>query len=178
MPRLLMQDIADAAPDAAPIFTAIKAKMGVVPNAYRAIGSSNPGMLDAVLQFDQTVHRGTLTRSEIELIKLVVSELSDCDYCLSAHTFIAKKLGLSREAILAARYGLPTGESRADCLVRFVRLLMTRHGVVPRVAVDGIRGAGFSDAQIIDVIGAITSITFTNLFNRVNDTPLDFPPAD
>jgi alkylhydroperoxidase family enzyme len=44
--------------------------------------------------------------------------------------------------------------------------------------VAAVQTAGYSDAQIVDTLLAIASITFTNLVNRVNDTVLDFPAAD
>jgi alkylhydroperoxidase family enzyme len=90
---------------------------------------------------------------------------------------MGKMTGLSPEAMLAARKGGATPDARLDALAGFVRSVVTTRGTVAQVVVDAFRGAGFSDAQVIDTLFAITSITFTNLVNRVNDTAVDFPAA-
>jgi uncharacterized peroxidase-related enzyme len=116
--------------------------------------------------------------ADIEVVKLVVSQTAGCDYCLAAHTLIGKKIGLDREAILALRQGRPSGDARNDALAKFVLHLITRSGTVQADVVNAIKKAGFTDEQIVDVTMAVASITFTNLFNRINDTTLDFPPVD
>lgn len=178
MTRLNTIDIAQATGPAANLFTAIKGAVGMVPNAYAAIGSNSPLALEAFLNLDGAVGKGSLSKKEVELVKLVVSAVSGCDYCLAAHTMIGKKSGLNREQILAFRQGAPSGDARLDALAAFVRSLVTTTGTASEAAVAQIKAAGFSDAQIVDTLLAISAITFTNLLNRVNDTVLDFPAAD
>ena len=40
-----------------------------------------------------------------------------------------------------------------------------------------IRAAGYNDAQIAETVQVMAQTVFTNLFNRVHRTPLDFPAA-
>jgi AhpD family alkylhydroperoxidase len=111
-------------------------------------------------------------------VKLVVSQNADCDYCLAAHTLIGKKTGLSKEDVLAIRHGTPSSNARLDTLANFTRELISTKGTLSATVFEKIKGAGFTDTQIVEIVLAITSITFTNLFNRINDTVVDFPPAD
>jgi AhpD family alkylhydroperoxidase len=111
-------------------------------------------------------------------VKLVVSQAAECDYCLAAHTLIGKKTGLSKEDILAIRRGTPSSDNRMDALASFTRELISTTGTTSASDVEKIKSAGYTDTQIVEIVLAITSITFTNLFNRINDTVLDFPPAD
>jgi len=108
----------------------------------------------------------------------VVSETVGCDYCLAAHTMMGKHAGLSREAILALRHGEASGDAKNDALAAFVRALATTSGTLPEEKLVAIRSAGYNDAQITDVALAMAAINLTNLFNRINDTTLDFPAAD
>jgi alkylhydroperoxidase family enzyme len=62
-------------------------------------------------------------------------------------------------------------------LVRFVRRLVLTRGTIRDEEFRAIRAAGFSDAQLVDISLALAVITFTNVFNRINDTTLDFPAA-
>ena len=175
MTRLFTQPVSDATGPAAQLFGAIKGAVGMVPNAFRDIGNNSPVALEAALQLDGALRKSSLSAKDIEVIKLAVSEAAACDYCLAAHTLIAGKAGLSAAAIHAARSGQPSGDVRYDALSAFARSLVTTRGTVDEAVVAAAKAGGISDAQIVDTLLAIASITFTNLFNRVNDTTLDFP---
>jgi alkylhydroperoxidase family enzyme len=58
-----------------------------------------------------------------------------------------------------------------------VRVLVTTHGTLLEGEVNAIREAGYTERQIVEIALAVTSITFTNLVNRINDTEVDFPAA-
>lgn len=178
MARLHTIDIAQATGPAADLFKGIKGAIGMVPNAFATVGTNSPVALQAFLNFDGAVAKGSLNAQEIETVKLVVSAVVECDYCLAAHTMIGKKSGLAREQILAFRRGEASGDARLDALAGFARSLVTTRGTVPAAAIAQVKAAGYSDAQIVDTLLAISAITFTNLVNRVNDTVLDFPAAD
>lgn len=177
MTRLHSATIAAATGHAAQLFAAVKAAVGVVPQAYVDIGSNSAPALDGALHLDAMQRQGTLAAQDVEIVKLVVSAANQCAYCLAAHTYVGQKLGLDMERIRAIRAAEPTGDARIDALVTFTRDLVTTAGTLPLQSVSTIRQAGFTDAQIVDVVLAITSITFTNLFNRINDTAIDFPAA-
>ena len=177
MNRLHSIPVAEATGQAAQLFAAINGAVGMVPNAYVGIGSNSPHALEAGLHLDAALKKGSLSGREIEAVKLVVSEVADCDYCLAAHTMIGKMHGLDAAAMTALRRGEASGDAKLDALASLARTLVETRGHVPADVLDAVRRAGYSDAQIVDVVLAITSITFTNLFNRLNDTPLDFPPV-
>jgi uncharacterized peroxidase-related enzyme len=178
MPRLKTIDMSEAAGRAAELFQAVKTAAGKVPNSYVAIGGNSPIALEAVLDLEASLKKSSLSTRDIEVVKLVVSQTTGCDYCLAAHTLVSKKIGLTRETILALRQARPSGNARDDALARFVLHLITTSGTVRTDVVTAIKLVGFTDTQIVDVAMAIATITFTNLFNRINDTTLDFPPAD
>lgn len=152
--------------------------MGKVPNAYATIGSNSPVALEAALNLDKALHNSSLSAREIEVIKLAVSAAAGCDYCLASHSLMGKRAGLSRDAIGALRAGSPTGEAAVDVLAGFARRLVGSAGTVPAAVLEEVRAAGYSDAQVVDTLLTVASITFTNLLNRVNDTVVDFPALD
>jgi len=178
MTRLYNPPVAEATGAAAQLFGAIKSAVGMVPNAYAALGNNSPVALEAALTLDGSVKKGSLSAKDVEVVKLAVSEAVECDYCVAAHTLFGKKLGLSREAILALRHGQPSGDVRNDALASFARYLATTRGTVPGEVLNAVKAAGITDTQIADLSMVIASITFTNIFNRINDTTVDFPAAD
>ncbi|HEY1148901.1 MAG TPA: carboxymuconolactone decarboxylase family protein [Pseudoduganella sp.] len=177
MSRLFNQAIDQATGDAAQLFAGIKKAVGMVPNAYATIGNNSPLALQAVLTLEATLGKSSLSAKDREIIKLAVSEDASCTYCLAAHTLFGQKAGLSTEQTIAIRHGQPSGDAKADALASFVHTLATTRGDAPTSAVDAVRAAGYTDQQIVDILLTMSSINFTNLFNRVNATELDFPAA-
>lgn len=178
MTRMNTIDVASATGPTGDLFTSIKRAMGKVPNAYASMGSQSPTMLEAVLHTNAALKKsGVLSAREIEAINLAVSENSGCDYCLAAHTMTGKIAGFTAEQMREIRAGGIASDAKLDTLVKFVLGLVRTSGTVPSQTLDAVREAGYSDAQITESMLAVTAILTTNLFNRVNDTVLDFPPA-
>jgi len=150
---------------------------GKVPNAYGALGHLAPRALAAILDAEEALAAGSLSRQERETVKLLVSAQVGCDYCEAAHTLMGKLAGLPPEALRAIRAGQPTGEAKRDALVRFVLALLNSRGTLAQGEVDAVRAAGYTDVQLADISFAVALITFTNVFNRINDTVVDFPPV-
>ena len=175
MSRLHITTIDQATGQTAELFTAIKSSIGKVPNAYATIGSHSPAALKQALAHNAALKQGALSDRELEAINLAVSEATGCDYCLAAHTVMAKMTGYSVEQTQKLRSGRYDEDAKIDALVQFVREVVTTTGTVPESSLQKFQAAGFTDAQVVEVISAISAIYFTNLINRVNDTTLDFP---
>lgn len=155
------------------LYDAIQRAVGAVPNIYQGIGNSAPA-LEGLLNLGAVLSKGQLTAAEQEAIRLVVSEAYGCTYCLAAHTFLGKKAGLSEEEMLNIRRGAPQHQKLA-ALVRFVNTAIQPKGRISDDDLRAVKSAGYNDAQITEALLVAAQTVFTNLFNRVNQTPLDFP---
>lgn len=157
------------------LFDGLKKSIGAVPNIYRGVASS-PAALDALLGIGAKLKEGTLTAAETEAVKLVVAQTYRCNYCLAAHTMVGRNAGLSEEDTLAIRRGV-IAQPKLSALVRFVSGAVQPSGRISDDDLRAIRAAGFDDAQITEILMALAQTVFTTLFNRVNQTELDLPPA-
>ncbi|MEO5983976.1 MAG: carboxymuconolactone decarboxylase family protein, partial [Ferruginibacter sp.] len=83
-------------------FDQLKKTVGFVPNIYALMAYSDTA-LETYLKFENAPT--SLSKKEIELVKLVVSEENGCQYCLSAHTMFGKMNGFNEEQILEIRTG-------------------------------------------------------------------------
>jgi len=175
MSRLTAIEPETATGAAAEIFAKIRRAIGRVPNAYATIGTQSPEALGALLSTEAVIAAGTLTKADVETVKLVVSAVAGCDYCVAAHRLAGKAAGLTRFEIQQVLAGALTGDEKRDVLVHYVAMLVTTHGTVPRSEVDAMLEAGYTERQLIEIALAMASISFTNLVNRVNDTTIDFP---
>ena len=177
MSRIATPALETATGATAEIYAQKRKATGSVPNTYAAIGAHGPAALKAILSVDAVLASGSLSRQELEVIKLVDSQAAGCDYCVNAHSFLGKLAGLQPEVLANLRAGAPTGDARRDALAHFVRLLTRSTGTIPTGEYEAIRAAGYTEAQLVDISLALAVIAFTNIFNRINDTDIDFPTA-
>jgi uncharacterized peroxidase-related enzyme len=177
MSRIATPTVEAAAGATAEVFAQIKKAAGKVPNTFAAIGAHGTPALRAMLQADAVLAAGTLSKQDQETVKLAVSAAVGCDYCEAAHSLLGKLAGLTPEVMKRIRTGQPTGDAKRDALSHFVRLLVTTRGTISEDEFSAIKDAGYSEAQLVDISLALAVITFTNVFNRINDTTLDYPAA-
>ena len=164
----------DEVPEASkPILDAVNKQLGLVPNMFRLIASS-PATLQGFTANNGALGK-TLDVKTRERIALAVAQANGCDYCLSAHSYIALNLAkLSPEEVALNRDGR-SGDAKADAAVGFATKLVRERGHVTDADVTGIRDAGFSDSQIVELIAVTAENIVTNLLNIVAATAIDFP---
>jgi uncharacterized peroxidase-related enzyme len=159
----------------AEVYAQIKKAAGKVPNTFATIGAHAPAALKAVLAADAVLATGTLGKQDGETVKLLVSQVAGCDYCVAAHSLLGKLAGLKPDVLKQVRAGQPTGEAKRDALISFVQNLVQTSGTISDEQFAAIKAAGYTDAQLVEISLAIALTVFTNVFNRINDTPIDFP---
>ena len=62
-----------------------------------------------------------------ERIALVVGEQNHCDYCVSAHSLLGKKAGLTESEVIANR-DASSQDRKVDAGLKFARLLVETRG--------------------------------------------------
>jgi uncharacterized peroxidase-related enzyme len=175
MSRLSVPNLEYDAGASGQIYAQIKKAIGGVPNTFAAIAAHGPAALKAVLAADAVLAAGSLTKRDQEVVKLVISAASGCDYCVAAHTHLARLAGVKPEALTQIREGQPSGDTKRDALAGFVRKLAQSSGTVSDEDFAAIKAAGYNDAQLVEISLAFATTVFTNVFNRINDTEIDFP---
>ncbi|BBQ00029.1 alkyl hydroperoxide reductase AhpD [Burkholderia sp. SFA1] len=179
MSRIAIPATRNATGDTAEVYARVRAIAGgSVPNLFAALGHLAPATLNAALDAEAALASSSLSKQDLETIKLLVSEQTGCDYCVAAHVMLGKMTGLTPDTLRHIRAGQPTGDARRDALIGFVLNLQTTRGTIDESALAAIRAAGYSDTQLAEISLAIAMTIFTNTFNRINDTDVDFPPVD
>ncbi|MDF0664182.1 MULTISPECIES: carboxymuconolactone decarboxylase family protein [unclassified Rhizobium] len=108
-------------------------------------------------------------------IGLAVSEVNGCNYCLTVHSFTAEHMAkLPADEIILARKG-HANDPKRDAAVQFARKVIETRGQISDVDLTTVRDAGFTDANIIEIVTLVDMYTLTNLFNNVFDPDKDFP---
>ena len=149
--------------------------MGGVPNLISTLAQSSAAA-SAYLAFNNALSQGSLEPKLRERIALVVGETNSCDYCLSAHTMLGAKAGLSADELIKARRGTSEDPKMASA-VAFSRKLVADRGLVTDLDVTNLRDHGFTDGDIAEIVAHTALNIFTNYFNHVAGTEVDFPLA-
>lgn len=175
MPRIASMPKEKASKEVAAIYDDLTKKIGKVPNIFLHMGNS-PAILKGYLALSDAAGQSSLSAKVREEIALVVSQANNCNYCLSAHTVIGKGAGLSEQEILAARKGA-AADSKTKAILIFSKAVVDKKGLVNDSDVTALKSAGVSDQEIADIILVVIQTIFTNYFNHIVDTPIDFPLA-
>ena len=175
MSRLSVPNLESDSGPSGQVYAQIKKAIGSVPNTFAAIAAHGPAALKSVLAADAVLASGSLSKRDQETIKLIISGVAGCDYCVAAHSLLGKLAGLKPDELKNIRDGRPTGDSKRDALARFVRKLAETSGTVSDEDFSAIKAAGYSDAQLVEISLAFATTVFTNVFNNINDTEIDFP---
>ena len=175
MSRLTQVQPDVATGEARELLTAVKTKMGMVPNLTKALANS-PAALNAYLQFSGALTHGVLPAKIREQLSLSVGQANHCEYCVSAHSVIGKMVGLTPDQILGSRRGGDT-DAKSNAILRFTRSILETKGKVSDPELLELRNLGVTEAEIAEVVANVALNIFTNYFNHVADTDIDFPKA-
>lgn len=173
MPRIAPLSAADASPEVTSTFAAIKSKLGGVPNIFMTMAAA-PAVLNGYLAFSDATGKGKLSAKVREQIALVIANTNGCDYCASAHQAIGKMAGLSPEDVARALGGQGT-DAKTTAALTFAKSVLADRGHVSDAALAAVRAAGWSDEEILEITANVALNVFTNYFNSVAGTDIDFP---
>jgi uncharacterized peroxidase-related enzyme len=155
------------------LLTAIQSQLGMVPNFLRVFAHS-PDALKAFLGLHHIANHGSLDATTRERIALALAQQNECEYCLSAHTAIGRKAGLNGAEIEANRAGT-SQDAKAAVAVKFARALVEHKGEVTTTELQAMRNAGFSEADIVEVITHVGMNIMTNILGKASRVDIDFP---
>lgn len=175
MQRLPAIDPAVATGKTKTLLDGVQAKLGLTPNIARTMANS-PAVLDAYLGFSGGLAKGELSAKVREQIALVVSEANTCGYCLAVHTTLGKAHGLTDSEMLDSRCG-GAEDPRTAAALGFARKVVRERAQVAGEDVAALRHIGYSDGEIAEIVANVALNMFTNYFNHIAGTDIDFPAA-
>lgn len=171
MPRI--QPTQNPSPKAQEQLAAVKKMLGSTPNIFTTFAHS-PAVLGFYLAGSGALAESSISGGLREQIALTVAGANHCDYCASAHTALGKMQKLA-EGELAQNLNAKSADSKTQAALTFARKLVDLRGNVSDEDVKAVRDAGFTDGEVLEIV-AVTSLNiFTNYFNHVAGTEIDFP---
>lgn len=176
MARFVAVDPAQATGQVKELLDQVQGQLGITPNMMRTMANS-PAVLQGYLSFSGALAGGELSVQLREQIALAVAEANSCEYCASAHTAIGKMVGLGDNDISTSRLSL-SDDVKVDAALKFARAIVVSQGEVSDEQINRVRQAGYSDAQILEIIANVVLNMFTNYLNNIAQTVVDFPKVE
>ena len=173
MQRISAINPATAGGKAKQLLDGVQAKLGMTPQMMKTMAVA-PATLEAYLNFGATLATGTLDAKFREQIALTVAQANSCAYCLAAHSALGKMVGLSAEDIRSSREAHARAAKR-NAGLRFAQALVIERGDVSDQTVAAVKAAGYSEGEIAEIVANVAINIFTNYFNHVARTEVDFP---
>jgi uncharacterized peroxidase-related enzyme len=164
-----------AAPAAAqPLLEAVRKQIGSAPNLFR-ITATSPAALEGYLGLNGALARGALNAATRERIALAVAQINGCGYCLAAHSYIGSNVAKLGDSELIANRSGRSEDPKANAAVAFAVAVAKDRGAITDADFNLVRAAGYSDAEIVEIVAHVALNTLTNYINEVFQTEVDFP---
>lgn len=176
MSRINVVDDQNANPEQQELLDSIQSQLGMVPNFLKVLANS-PTALRAFLGLHEISSDGSLDVQTRERIALTLAQQNSCEYCLSAHTAIGRKAGLNESEIEANRFGT-SQDAKAATAVKFARSLAEHSGEITTAELLEVRNAGYSDAEIVEIITHVGMNILTNILGKASKVEIDFPKIE
>jgi len=161
-----------AAPAAAELLKKAKDKYGFVPNLLGTMAEA-PALLKAYMALGSIFDETSFSPTEKQIILLTVSSANGCSYCMAAHSMIAGMQGVPEDVIHALRQSVPIKDIKLEALHRFSYAVVETRGYPSEEAIKQFLEAGYSKAQILEVVLGIGFKTLSNYTNHIAHAPLD-----
>lgn len=165
----------ESAPEASkPLLADSKKSYGMIPGLH-AVMAESPGFLEAYKTVHELFVNSSFDKDELTVVWQSVNVEHACHYCVPAHTWIAKSMGVSDDISDALRNETPLPNARLEALRTFTLSVVRDRGNLDDHAVQAFLDAGFTKRQILEVILGVSQKVMSNYTNHLANTPVDAP---
>ncbi len=170
--QIPVQSIETAPAAARDLLKSAQGKLGFVPNLFGVLAHA-PALLEGYLTLGSIFDRTSLSPTERQVVLLATSFENECDYCMAAHTAIAGMQKVDPAVIAALRDGLAIADPKLEALRNFTSEVVRMRGWPSEDATSRFAAAGYSHAQVLEVVLGVGLKTMSNYANHFAHTPLD-----
>ena len=173
MPRIQPIQTQDATGKAKDLLQAVQAKIGMTPNLMKTFAHSLAA-LEGYLNFSGALATGVLAPKFREQLAITIAQANSCEYCLSAHTKFGGMFGVKPEELESAREA-HSADLKINAGLQFAQKVVLQRGLATDADLATVRQAGYSDAEITEIVAHVGLNVLTNYLNNVAQTEVDFP---
>lgn len=161
----------DTAPDGSKAKLADVTKAwGFLPKLHGKLAES-PLALEAYdTLFGLVARKATLSAIEQQTAYQAINVLHECEYCTAGHTYLARQVNMDEAVIAALRNSTPIPDARLQALRVFAESVVRDRGFIGDAAIDAFLAAGFTRANVLEVVTIAATKTISNYTNHITRT--------
>jgi AhpD family alkylhydroperoxidase len=146
---------------------------GFIPNLQTFMAES-PALLNGYgAVWDIFASQTSFTPIEQQVVLLTVNYENNCHYCMAGHSTLAKMAKMDAATLTALRDGTGIPDGKLQALREFTRKMVIERGFVSDADIEAFLAAGYTKANVFDVIAGVALKVMSNYTNHVTHTPLD-----
>lgn len=172
MSHLPVQTLQTAPEASKPFLENAQKTYGFIPNLM-AVFANSPAMVEAYGVLTSHFEKTDLTPTERQIVLMTNNRLNGCTYCMAAHTTISQMQKVPADVIEALRDGTEIADPKLQALHVFAARINEARGNVTSEEIEAFLAAGYTQANILDVILGTGLKTLSNYTNHVAETPVD-----
>lgn len=146
------------------------AKIGFLPSMLAKFAEA-PALLRGYRAVVPVFDTTSFTPTERFVVLMTASYMHDCDFCMSAHSWGARRQNIDPEIVAALRAGLSLPDVKLDALRNFVAAMVNARGAVTDADKALFFSAGYGPRQALEVILGVALKVITNYTNALAGTP-------
>jgi len=150
---------------------------GFTPTLHATLAASPAALIGYDTLFG-LVAQSTLSPVEQQVAYQAINVFHGCEYCTMGHTYLSRAAGMDEATVEALRADRAPSDPRLAALWTFARAVVVARGHVGDAAVDGFVAAGFTRANVLEVVTIIATKTISNYTNHLTHTPKESFMAD
>lgn len=155
-----------------PTLQGMNQKFGFLPNIMGTM-AENPTLLNGFAAAFASFHSGCFNEAEKQVLLLTNAVFLKCPWTIAAHSTFALEDGLSQSDVKALRDGALPDDPKYAALSRLTTSLMETRGNVSEDDIEKFTSAGYSRAQIFEVVLGVGISTITATTTNLAATPVD-----
>ncbi|NVK56470.1 MAG: carboxymuconolactone decarboxylase family protein [Alteromonadaceae bacterium] len=162
----------DSAPEAAKsMLNESVANFGMLPNLHGVMAEA-PGVLESYKYLHDKALKTSFNKEQLTVVWQTANVEHACHYCVPAHTGIAKSMKVDDSIIDALRNESPLPET-LEVLRETTRAIIIERGHPDDALLETFFEAGYTKAQLLEIILILAQKVMSNYINHLADTPVD-----
>jgi alkylhydroperoxidase family enzyme len=150
----------------------LKQKFGFIPNATATMAES-PVLINGFIGGFVNFHGGSFNESEKQVLLLTNAVTLKCPWTVAFHSTMALHEGVPESDVKAIRDGKLPNEPKYAALSGMAKALIEKRGNVTEADLERFTSAGYSRAQILEVITGIGVSTMAATTGNMTNTPVE-----
>lgn len=150
-----------------------KAAFSFVPNLQSFMAESPAALNSYLAVWDIFGSQTSFTPVEQQVVLMTANFEHECHYCMAGHSTLSKMIKMDDATLQALRDGTAIPDKKLQALREFTRKVLIERGNVMGTDVDQFITAGYTKANVFDVIAGIALKVMSNYTNHITKTPMD-----